>query len=106
MARIKKWWSGTSDEVILQANQFLKDHPGWEPIQLTYSSKKNVQIIAFTAVQKKGSAIWKFVTTQDFTSIAGTKDVGVFYEEDVAKFVGVPIPSGAGSELEDSEEEI
>lgn len=90
MAREKKQFSGTIDDVIAEANTYLKGKPGWEPIQLTYSSHKNIQIIAFTADNKNNATTWTFVKTQDFASISGTKDVGVFYENDTPWFVGVP----------------
>ncbi|MCI0615517.1 hypothetical protein L0244_21210 [bacterium] len=91
MPREKKQFSGSVDEVISQANTYLKGKIGWEPIQLTYGSHKGVQIIAFTADKKNDLTTWKFVKVSNFASISGTKEVGIFYENDVPWFVGVPV---------------
>lgn len=91
MAREKKEFSGTIDDVIAEANTYLKGKPGWEPIQLTYGSHKNIQIIPFTADQKNNSTTWAFVKTSNFANISGTKEVGILYENDMPWYVGVPV---------------
>ncbi|MCI0618554.1 hypothetical protein L0244_36715 [bacterium] len=92
MAREKVQFQGSADDVIGKANIYLKGKPGWEPIQLTYSSHKNLQTLAFTADSKMfSSKEWQFVKTLDFRTINGTKEVGVFYENDTPWYVGVPV---------------
>ena len=90
MAKEKKEFKGNNlDLVIKQANDYLETKVGWDTIQLTYGSHKNIHIIAFTASNKSDGKKRQFVKSPIF-DISGNKEVGIFYVDDVEYFVGVP----------------